>query len=342
MSRHITKSAKKGPANTRRKTGPAIAGLHLLSDAELRRIAEKIFKFSDADETEVEIGVVSDALTRFANNTIHQNVAEQVLNVSVRTVLDGRTARATTNKTDDESLRRAVEASKALARSQPRIPGLLPMPGPQKYTKVSRYFENTAHASPEDRARAVVRVTQLAEKNKQTAAGIFSTGVTQMAIANTSGLFASHRQTRAEFSITILESDSSGWAKENSPDLSRLNPSALACNASEKCAASRKPSEVAPGRWTVILEPSAVLDLVGYLFYDFAGTAMMDQRSCFNKRMGKKILGDNVTIYDDAYHPLQSGAPYDGKRNSRARKSPGCWTRAFRATWSTREPRPKK
>ena len=101
----------------------------------MRRIAEKIFKFSDADETEVEIGVVSDALTRFANNTIHQNVAEQVLTVSVRTVLDGRTARATTNKTDDESLRRAVEASKALARSQPRIPGLLPMPGPQKYGK---------------------------------------------------------------------------------------------------------------------------------------------------------------------------------------------------------------
>jgi predicted Zn-dependent protease len=309
----FNRSAKKGPAASRRKSGPAVAALHLLSDAELRRIAEKIFKFSDADETEVEIGAVTDALTRFANNTIHQNVAEQVLNVSVRTVLDGRTARATTNKTDDESLRRAIDASKTLARSQPRISGLLPMPGPQKYTKVSRYFENTAHASPDDRARAVVRVTQLAEKNKQTAAGIFSTGVTQMAIANTSGLFASHRQTRAEFSITILESDSSGWAKENSPDLSRLDSTALARSASEKCAASRKPGEAAPGRWTVILEPSAVLDLVGYLFYDFAGTAMMDQRSCFNKRMGKKILGDNVTIYDDAYHPLQSGAPYDGE-----------------------------
>ena len=122
-------SAKKAHTAARRKSGPAVHGesravaaLHLLSDAEMRRIAEKIFKFSDADETEVEIGVVSDALTRFANNTIHQNVAEQVLTVSVRTVLDGRTARATTNKTDDESLRRAVAASKALARSQPRNP----------------------------------------------------------------------------------------------------------------------------------------------------------------------------------------------------------------------------
>ena len=309
----VEKSPKKSRPAARQKPGPAVAALHLLSDADMRRIAEKIFKFSDADETEVEIGVVSDALTRFANNTIHQNVAEQVLTVSVRTVLDGRTARATTNKTDDESLRRAVDASKALAVSRPRNPDLLPMPGAQKYGKVSRYFENTAHASPADRARAVARVAEMAEKNKQAAAGIFTTGVTQSAIANTNGLFASHRQTRAEFSITILESDSSGWAKANAPDLSRIDPTALAASASEKSAASRQPTEVAPGKWTVILEPAAVLDLVGFLFYDFAGTSVADQRSCFNKRMGKKVLGENITLHDDVFHPLQSGTPYDGE-----------------------------
>src|SRR6266853_6938285 len=285
MTQIAEKSAKKGRAAARRKSSPAVAALHLLSDAEMRRIADKIFKLSDADETEVEIGAVTDALTRFANNTIHQNVAEQSLTVSVRTVLDGRTARATTNKTDDDSLRRVVETAKSLARSQQRHPDLLPMPGPQKYTKVSRYFEDTAHATPADRARAVVRVAAMAEKNKQTAAGIFSTGVAQSAIANTKGLFASHRQTRAEFSITILESDSSGWAKANAPDLSGIDPTALAKSASEKSSASRKPSEGAPGKWTVILEPAAVLDLVGFLFYDFAGTSVADQRSCFNKRM---------------------------------------------------------
>ncbi len=308
------KNARKRLANKPvRKHGPAVAALHLLSDSEMHRIAEKIFKLSDADETEVEIGMVSDALTRFANNTIHQNVAEQSLSVSVRTVLDGCTARATTNKTDEDSLRRVVAASKALARSQPRISGLLPMPGAQKYGKVSRYFENTAYATPADRARAVALVARMAEKKKQTAAGIFTTGVTQSAIVNTSGLFASHRQTRAEFSITILEADSSGWAKANAPDLSHIFPGVLAKSASDKCAASRKPSEAAPGKWTVILEPAAVLDLVGFLFYDFAGTSVADQRSCFNKRMGKKVMGGNITLHDDVFHPLQSGAPFDGE-----------------------------
>src|SRR6266699_2058721 len=69
MTHSARKSAKKIQTATRKKPGPAVAALHLLSDAVMRRISEKIFKLSDADETEVEIGVVTDALTRFANNT---------------------------------------------------------------------------------------------------------------------------------------------------------------------------------------------------------------------------------------------------------------------------------
>src|SRR5690348_12392268 len=160
-------SATKAGARTQsRKMSSGSSREGLLSQAELHRIAERIFKLSEADETEVMIDVTSDALTRFANNTIHQNVAEQILSVSVRTVYDGRTARAATNKTDDDSLRRAVAASAALARSQPKNPDLLPMPGPQDYPRVSRYFAETAAATPEDRAVAVARVTELAEQNK--------------------------------------------------------------------------------------------------------------------------------------------------------------------------------
>jgi PmbA protein len=279
----------------------------------LHHLAERVLRLSDADETEVHIDFVADALTRFANNTIHQNVAEQTLSVSVRTVFDGRTARASTNKTDDESLRRAVAASATLARSQPKNPDLLPMPGPQTYPKVNRYFPETTGATPKDRAVAVARVTELAEQNKQTAAGIFSTGAAVMAMANSKGLFASYRQSRAEFSITIMEQDSSGWAKASAPDRGQIDTAELAQRASEKAAASRHPKEVEPGRWTVILEPAAVLDLVGFLFYDFAGTAVLDQRSCFTNRIGKQVMGENVSIHDDVTHKLQSGPPFDGE-----------------------------
>jgi PmbA protein len=284
--------------------------------AELEGIAERILKLGKASgshETEVDLDVNVDALTRFANNAIHQNVAEQTLTISVRAVVDGRTARATTNKTDEESLGRVAASAVRLARHQPEIPGLLPMLGPQKYQKVARSFPATAAATPQDRARAVARVCKLAEKNKQTAAGIFTNGFSRSILANSKGLFAHHEETEAEFSVTILEENSSGWAKTNSPDIRVINPDALAASASRKAADSRKPRELAPGRYTAILEPSAVLDLVGFLFYDFAATALLDKRSCLNDRMGKKIFGENITLWDDVCHPLQTGEPYDGE-----------------------------
>jgi PmbA protein len=281
--------------------------------AELERIAERVLKLSDADETEVEIGATTDALTRFANNTIHQNVAEEIRSISVRAVVDGHTARAATNKTDDESLRRAVAAAVSLARNQPENPDLLPMLRAQKYQKVERFFPSTAGATPQDRARAVTRVCKMADKRKQTAAGIFASGGSQSLLANSKGLAAHYEQTRSEFSVTILEKNSSGWAKLNSPDIRNIDPDELAESASSKAAASREPREIEPGHYTTILPPSAVLDLVGFLFYDFAGTAVLDKRSCFTGRIGKKLFGDNITLWDDVYHPLQAGTPYDGE-----------------------------
>ncbi|HXJ17059.1 MAG TPA: TldD/PmbA family protein, partial [Candidatus Polarisedimenticolia bacterium] len=132
-------------------------------------------------------------------------------------------------------------------------------------------------------------------------------------MANSKGLVARYEQTRSEFSVTILEENSSGWAKSNSPDIRTIDPMELAESASRKAAESRNPRELPPGRYTAILEPSAVLDLVGFLFYDFAGTAVLDKRSCFTGRMGQKLFGDNITLWDDVYNPLQTGPPYDGE-----------------------------
>jgi predicted Zn-dependent protease len=283
------------------------------SAAGLEHIAHRILKLSEADETEVEIDSSVDALTRFANNTIHQNVAEQTLVISVRANVDGRTARATTNKTDEESLRRVAAAAVRLARNEPKNPDLLPMLKRQKYQPVNRFYAATVAATPEARAKAVARVCKMADANKQTAAGIFSTGFAQSLLVNSKGLLARYEHTDSEFSITILEEKSSGWAKANSPNVADIDPDALARSASHKAAASREPRELKPGHYTAILEPSAALDLVGSLFFDFSATAVMDKRSCLNDRMDRQVVGESITLWDDAYHPLQLGAPWDGE-----------------------------
>src|SRR6185437_13669552 len=317
------------PAKTKKRAAPrkrvssgskGLAAVdHRLGAAELRRIAERIFKLSEADETEVDVSAVTSALTRFANNTIHQNVAEQGITISVRAVVDGRTARASTNKTDDESLRRVTVAELELAQVQPRNPDLLPMLGPQKLQKVARFNAKTAAATPVDRARAVARVCKMADEKKQTTAGIYSTGLSEFALADSRGLFEYYEDTRAEFSVTMLETDSSGWAKATSGNIGDIDPDALAASASQKSADSHEPKEIPAGHYTTILEPPAVLDLVGFLFYDVAGTSVLDQRSCFTGRMVKKLFGENISIWDDVYHPLQLGPPFDGEGLPRQR-----------------------
>jgi len=284
----------------------------MLNEARAREIFEVVRQASGADETEVLLETHQSALTRFANNTIHQNVAEEGIHVSVRAVVDGRTARATTNKTDPESLRRVAGQAVASARWQPKDPELLPMPGPQTYQRVERFDDATAALTPEARAAAVEKVVARAEKSGLIAAGIFSSTSAAGALLNSRGLYAEHRETKAEFSVTFLDGGS-GWAKGNFTRASELNIEELAARACEKALANRDPKEIPPGRYTVILEPAAVLDLVGFLFYDFAGTAVLDQRSCFTNQVGKKVFGENITITDDVFHAGQAGAPWDGE-----------------------------
>jgi len=294
----------------------------LLPERGIRRIIDTVLglaKKTGADQAEVHVDEIADALTRFANNGIHQNVAEHGLTVSIRTVADGRTARTTTNRVDEDSLRAAIESSLALAQSQPKDPRLLPLLGKQRYRSVNRFQKHTASITPEDRARAVRRACDHAIKQGQVAAGIFATGLSQAATGNSHGLFAAYRETHAEFSITMLEGSAASWAKANSADVRAFDPQKLAQRASDKVHLPVNPRELPPGRYTVILEPSAVLDLVGFLFYDFSATAVEDKRSCLTDRMGKQIFGKNITIVDDVYHPLQLGAPFDGEGLPRQR-----------------------
>ena len=288
----------------------------LRPEQELHRIGEAVLRLAErrgVPETEVHIDETIQALTRFANNTIHQHVAEQGLVVSIRTAVDGRTARVTTNRVDEDSLRAAIDDCLSLASNQPKDSKLLPLPGKQKHRAVRHFSPSTAALTAEERARAVKNACQFAEKRGQVAAGIFSSGQTQSALLNSRGLSASYRETHATFSITMQQGEAASWAKSNSGDVGQFDPSNLTKIASEKAAEAQNPKEVEPGRFTVILEPAAVLDLVGFLFYDFAATAVADKRSCLSGRVGKPIFGRNITITDDVYHPQQLGAPFDGE-----------------------------
>jgi predicted Zn-dependent protease len=288
----------------------------MLDQNKAESIFKTIQKFASAPEVEVIFSSANYSLTRFANNTIHQNVSELNEVASIRVAFEGKTARATTNRFDHESLKRAVQSAESIAKVQESDPDRLPMAkaGEAQGTMAPpRWFEQTASISPAERAQAVGKIVDIAKKHGLTTAGIYSSSDAAEAIFNSNGLHAFHQQTAAEVSITMLAEDSSGWQKANSPNVSNLDPARLAEIAAQKARNSKGPQELAPGKYTVVLEPAAVLDLVGFMFWDFGGLAILDQRSFLNNRIGTKLFGENITIMDDVAHPLQTGAPFDGE-----------------------------
>jgi predicted Zn-dependent protease len=303
----------------------------MLTKEQAGDIFDRIRRFSSAEEVEAIFTSSRFALTRFANNAIHQNVEEENSVVSIRTNFAGRTARSTANQFDDESLRRAIAASENLAQVQAADPDLLPMPtaaeadsrdgAADKSVRAtsSRFFEQTAAIRPAERADVVGKIVSVAGKSGLTTAGIYSNSESCEGIFNSRGLAKWHEQTLAEVSITMLGDDSSGWQKLNSPDVTKLDAGRLAETAAQKAVESARPREIAPGKYTVILEPSAALDIVGFMFWDYSGVAILDQRSFLNDRIGTQLFGENINISDDVAHRLQAGSPFDGEGMARQR-----------------------
>jgi predicted Zn-dependent protease len=294
----------------------------MLTPDQATDLFDRLRQHCKCDELEVMIGGGAFALTRFANNGITQNVAEENYSLSVRVNLDGRTARATTNKTDDESLKRVVAQAEALARVQHPDADMLPIPTPREVELAAgnvpedapgRYFEATAAITAGERAAEVERMVAAGKKHSFTAAGTYATGVQVEGLFNSRGVMQWHRQSSAEASITMIGGNSSGWQKANSPNAMDFDAGELAEIAAEKARLSADPKEIPAGKYTVILEPAAVLDLVGFMFWDFSGLALLDQRSFLNNRMGTQLFGEEINITDDAYHPLQSGLTFDGE-----------------------------
>ncbi len=269
-----------------------------------------------ADGIEIRVGGDSVATSRFANNGMTQNQAPRSVAISVRAIVNGRQARLSADTLSHDQVRQLVDNTIAAAKLLEADPKLLPLVSPQELPplqEVNRFNNETAEFTPDDRASAVSSIISVGKEANLSAAGTFTSGYGLSALANSQGLYRFHKESSAGCSITMSAKNSTGWAKAEAPMLKQFDAQAMARSAAYKASASADPQDIDPGHYTVILEPAAVLDLLGYLWADFSATSHIDKLSCFLGKVGQKVLGENITITDDVYHPLQSGEPYDGE-----------------------------
>jgi PmbA protein len=293
----------------------------MLGDQRIKQVTDKVLSMSEADQTEVVFFGDTSALTRFANNYIHQNVAETNTQVNIRMVVGKKIGVANTNDLSDEGLHKAVEHAATIARFQLENPDFKSLPTAEEQGGISRgggFVEATAEAAPEMRAEGARAICSLSEEKGFKAAGSFSTSAQELAVANSLGVFSYDTFTVSNLLTVVMGDNSSGYAERTSKDVRDINAEEVAHEAVGKTERSKDPISVDPGDYTVVLEEYAMGDLVNYLgFMGFSALAVQEERSFL--KTGEQITGSNVIIYDDGSDPrgLPISIDFEGVRKQR-------------------------
>jgi predicted Zn-dependent protease len=296
---------------------------------DARALVERVLKMSKAGEIQVNLAGGHQTNVRFADNRISTSGGVSDLSVSVYSAFGPKHAVASTNDVSDAGLERAVRQSEALARLAPDDPEALPLLGPQSYRETRSFFESTAALTPPARVEpARLAIAAAKADGKLKAAGFIAAGSGMEALGNHRGLFAYQPSTSVNYTLTVRTTDGtgSGWAGADHPDWSQTDFKGVAETAIRKARLSRNPQPIQPGRYTVILEPQAVGDLVQRMTNALNARTADEGRSAFAKRgggsrIGERIVDERISLFSDPGDPQLLTAPFDDQGLPLARQS---------------------
>jgi predicted Zn-dependent protease len=296
-----------------------------LDESKSRKLTEDILAVARqvAPGADVFVSATSGraANTRFASNQITSSGDVEETSVQIEVAFGKRHAAASTNQTSPSALRAAIEHAAAVARLAAPDPESMPPLPAQKYLAVPKGFDAATDVLPAAaRAAAAQSAVRAAKDKGVVVAGYHSHGTVATALANSGGLFAYHLQTQAALSLTARTADGtgSGWAGACSHRAGDIDPGALAATAIEKAVRSVKARRLDPGRYTVVLEPSAVAYLCGTLIGAMNARQADEGRSFFaqaggGNRVGEKLFGDSTNLRSNPADPDAPSAPFDGQ-----------------------------
>jgi predicted Zn-dependent protease len=293
---------------------------NFISREEAQRIVERALSFSRADQARVNLSSSDTGNTRFAQNQMSTSGDSTNANLSITSALGTRVASATTNIFTDDAVRRVVETSEQLARLVPENEEYVGELGAQTYPENDQYFESTGELAPERRAQAIAAVTEQAAARNLISTGFLIHEAASDAVGTSEGLFAYGTRTRANFTTTVRTADGtgSGWAGTSTHDFDDLDTRALGARAVEKAMRSQNPRAVEPGRWTVVMEPTTVGNMVGLMMNQLGARSADEGRSFFSatgggNKIGEQFVDSRVNIFSDPGDPRTLSPTFDGE-----------------------------
>ncbi len=296
------------------------------SEAEARALLERVLRLSKADACEVNLTANAGGNIRYARNSVSTAGSTQNTTLVIQSSFGKRSGTANVNEFEDAAIERAVRRSEELARLAPEDPEFLDPLGPQTYGPSPAFFDATAGITPAYRAEAAAASIEPARAKGCTAAGFLQDRATWRAMMTSNGLFAYHRSTDLDFSVTMRTEDAtgSGYVVRDANDVTRFDAARASAIALEKALASRDARAIEPGKYTVILEPEASVDLLQNMMFNMAARSADEGRSFLAKagggtRVGEKLFDERVTVVSDPAHPEAPATPWTGDGRPRRR-----------------------
>ena len=292
--------------------------MKILTQEETKRICDKVMALTKADECIVSIGGGRTGNIRYARNNVSTAGLVDNASLSVQVAYGKKQGTATINEFDDKSLEKVVRRAEDLARLAPDNPEFVPAVGKQQYKSTQTFNAKTAAIDPDFRAQVAAYSIETCRKKNLVSAGFFTDRHSFETIANSNGVFGHQEQTSLDFTCTVRTDDGrgSGWVKRSASDVARFDPREAADVAIEKALRSVEAKALEPGRYTVILEPAATSDLIGYMLSGFDARQADEGRSFLSKkgggtRLGEKLFDSQVNIWCDPWDKDVAVLPWD-------------------------------
>ncbi len=303
-----------------RRLIPAAADAEILSQAESQAIVEKVVKMSKADAITVNVGSTVTNNVRFAANNVTTAGSVADIQIAVTSSFGPKRATVVTNNTSDAALLAVVRQAEALAKLAPDDPEAMPNLGPQNIKPVNAAFPGTETLDSAALAQAAMTALEPSRRaGDLSAAGYLVVNTATNSLGNNDKLFAYHKATNANYTVTVRTTDGtgSGWAGAEHPDWRQLDIAGISARAIDKARLSRNPVGIEPGRYTVILEPQAVGDLVQLMGFYADARSSDEGRSPFTKqgggnKIGEKVVDARISITADPFDPMILSQPWDG------------------------------
>jgi predicted Zn-dependent protease len=291
----------------------------MLTKEQAQKITEKALSYSTFPECDIGVTSSESAFIRFALNDVTTSGFTVEQSMSISSVRDGQSGSTRLDEFDDDSLREAVKRTERLAMIAPPNPERVPPLEKQKYPQLENFAASTASARNQAMIPHIRAIIEGAKSNHLVAAGFFERSAETAAIANKQGNFGYGRITDASLSATVRNAagTSSGWACQPAALIESIDGAVVAKTAIDKCLRWKEPQRLDPGKYTVVLEPTATGDLVQMMGFGMQARAAEEGRSFLSKKgggtlAGEKLFPDFITLRSDPFNTLYSTLPWSG------------------------------